>query len=291
MMTGLGTILRCSALPTAADCMRRFAAITWRRPIEDQLGIKLRRRPRTIGAIAGTSVHTGAEIPLTEKMKTGVLPPESVALDAAVWTLGKQLREAEEISYDGNGPTNNATQAEVQVIEMTRAYYRVIAPTVHPIQVEERLEAEIAPGLILSGKPDILAREPHRVRDLKTGIRDRGTHAPQVGGYSLLARSNGLDIQGASIDFVQRVRISKPQPDPVTKQLVVGQAETAASNIIKHIVRDLDTFQHGDPERRIAPGDPWSFVANPNSILCSPKYCPAFGTEFCREGDPAKELP
>jgi hypothetical protein len=157
-----------------------------------------------------------------------------------------------------------------------------------PIIVEERLEAEVEPGLILSGQPDIVAREPHGLRDLKTGARPPSSFAPQLGGYSLLARSHNLDIQNAAIDFVQRVRINKPQPDPVSKTVAVATAETAASNILRHIAGDLDTFRHGDPVRRILPGDPWAFQANPASILCSPKYCPAFGTEFCKEGDPAK---
>jgi len=75
----------------------------------------------------------------------------------------------------------------------------------------------------------------------------------------------------------------------VSKPVPIAPAETAATNIIRHIEGDLRTFREGDPARRILPGDPWSFVANPASILCSPKYCPAFGTQFCREGDPAKE--
>ena len=75
----------------------------------------------------------------------------------------------------------------------------------------------------------------------------------------------------------------------MSKPVAVAQAETAASNILRHIAGDLETFRNGDPVRRILPGDPWAFQANPSSILCSPKYCPAFGTTFCHEGDPAKE--
>ena len=173
---------------------------------------------------------------------------------------------------------------------MTKAYHRVVAPKVIPIIVEERLEAEVSPGLILSGQPDVVAREPHKVRDLKTGARAGASHAPQIGGYSLLARTHGFDIAEAAIDFVQRVNPAKPQPDPNSKVIAISQAETAAANIIRHIEGDLRTFREGDEARHILPGDPWAFQANPSSVLCSPKYCPAFSTEFCREGDPAKEI-
>jgi hypothetical protein len=31
------------------------------------------------------------------------------------------------------------------------------------------------------------------------------------------------------------------------------------------------------------PGDPWAFAANPSSMLCSAKFCPAYGSDFCTE--------
>jgi PD-(D/E)XK nuclease superfamily len=286
-MTGLATVIRCSALTAYPGCNRRGAARLFPREIT-AAGFRLRKTPRAVGAAVGSAVHRAAAVSLDEKARSGSLPPASVATDAALDALGDALA-AGEIAYDGpRGATHNRNDAVRQAIGMTRAYHRLVAPSVDPIIVEERLEAEVAPGLILSGQPDVVAREPHKVRDLKTGIRPGGTHAPQIGGYSLLARTHGLDIAEASVDFVQRVAPEKPQPDPVSKPVAVALAETAASNIIRHIAADLETFRNGDPARRILPGDPWSFQANPNSILCSPKYCPAFGTEFCREGDPEK---
>jgi hypothetical protein len=278
-------VIRCSSLSLYCDCPRRTAARLFRAEIEDA-GFKLRRPPRGIGALIGTAVHKAAAEMLKEKAVTGILPSANVATDVARDSLVAELADGE-IAYDTTTPTRSL--AVVQGAAMTRAYHRAVAPQVRPIIVEERLEAEIAPGLVLSGQPDVVAREPGAVRDLKTGARRPVGHAPQLGGYSLLSRSHGLDIETASIDFVQRVPPSKPQPDPVSKPVAVAQAETAATNIIRHMEGDLATFRAGDPVRRILPGDPWAFQANPSSILCSPKYCSAFGTEFCREGDPAKE--
>ena len=283
-MTGSATVIRCSALTAYPDCNRRGAARLFWREISS-MGFRLRSTPRGIGAAIGSAVHRAAEVILKEKAETGSLPPSTVAADCAAETLAESVREG----VDFDRTTANRVEGEVTAVGMARAYHRVIAPTVDAILIEERLEAEVAPGLILSGTPDLVAREPHRIRDLKTSSRPGGSHAPQIGGYSLLARSHGLDIAEAAVDSIKRVSIGKPQPDPVSKPVAVAQAETAASNILRHIAGDLETFRNGDPARHILPGDPWAFQANPASILCSPRYCPAFGTTFCHEGDPAKE--
>jgi hypothetical protein len=279
------TIIRASALLSYPDCNRRSAARLFRPEIE-AAGYRLRHIPRSIGAAIGTAVHKAAQVLLGEKAASGVLPPASVG-DAALDELHVQLGQGD-IAYDASF-TLNRNEATRQTVGMTQIYRSVVAPKVEPILVEERLEAEVAPGLVLSGHADVVAREPGAVRDLKTGVRRPRSVAPQLGAYSLLSRSHGLDITRALIDFIQRVRPARPQPDPLSSSLEVAQAETAATNILRHIEGDLATFRHGDPVRRILPGDPWAFQANPASVLCSPKYCSAFGTEFCREGDPAKE--
>jgi hypothetical protein len=87
---------------------------------------------------------------------------------------------------------------------------------------------------------------------------------------------------------VARVPVTKPQPDPVQFEVLIDPAETAASNILRSISRDIDTFRNGDPERRTLPGDPWAFLANPSSMLCGAKWCPAHGTGFCHEGREGK---
>jgi hypothetical protein len=279
------TVIRASALSGYPDCNRRGAARLFRKEIE-AAGFTLRSPPRGVGAAIGTAVHNAARMVLDDLARRGALPPASRAIDCAQDTLAGEL--ISEVTYDA--ATMNRGEAFHQAASMTGAYHRVIAPQVHPILVEERLEAEIAPGLVLSGAPDIVAREPGAIRDTKSGSRKHpGTHAPQIGAYSLLARTRGLEIEVAAVDYLQRVHPGKAQPDPVSKPVPIAPAETAAANIIRHIEGDLRTFREGDPERRILPGDPWAFQANPSSILCSPKYCAAFNTDFCREGDPAKE--
>ncbi|MGE3279933.1 MAG: hypothetical protein AB7H90_01005 [Alphaproteobacteria bacterium] len=280
-------IIRTSSLPSWPDCERRSAARLFRNLIEG-FGYKLRRLPRGIGAAVGISVHASAAVSLAEKARCGVLPPESVAEDCA----SDQLKEliAQEVEFDhAGGATRNRNEAIAQATGMARLYHRKIAPTVEPILVEERLEAELQPGIILSGQPDLVAREPNQIRDLKTGV-SLGSFSAQIGGYSMLARTprpehpEGIPIERASIDFLRRVSPAKPQPDPVSQQVPLADAETSAANILRRIAQALTTFREGDTERRIRPGDPWSFMANPQSRLCTRRWCEAYGVEgFCSE--------
>lgn len=272
--------IRASSLTSYMSCARSSAANMFAAEIT-AAGYTLRSTINGIAAAIGTGVHAGASVSLTEKAKTGSLPPLSVAADAAMDSLKYQVSEG--VVYDTKGLAENQTHAEQHVLRMTDAYYRVIAPTVNPLIVETRLEAEVAPGIILSGQADVIAREPGKVRDLKTSAKTGGTHNPQIGAYSLLARSAGIEVTGAQIDTVMRVSLKKEQPDPVTTNFKIETVENAASNVLRHIMGDLHTFRHGDPEHRILPGDAWAFPANPNSYFCSKKHCRAWGTNWCVE--------
>ena len=224
------TFLRVSALSNWTACERMSAARLLRGEIMEA-GYALRYLPTTIGAVAGTSLHTGVSVPLAEKARTGELPPRSVTLDAARDSLASQLESAD-VQFDGPfGPTHSVADVVKQVTSMAGAYHDHVAPTVQPILVETRLEAEIEPGFILSGQPDQICREPHRVRDLKSGARAPRSFAAQLGGYALLSRTHNHQIDTACIDFVKRIR-KPPQPKPVTIEAPLAAAETAATAII-----------------------------------------------------------
>jgi hypothetical protein len=246
------------------------------------MGYKLRSIPRGIAALVGSAVHKGAAVELDEKARSGSLPPATVPVDAAIDLLKEDMRLGE-IAYEGRGPTSTRDDALRQTGKMVASYHYSIAPSIEPIMVETRLEAEISPNVVLSGQPDLVCREPHAIRDLKTGARQPGSVAPQLGAYSLLNRSHGLDIEHAHIDFIKRVAPQQPQPDPVSTSVELIHAETAASAIIARIVFSLRIFRYGDPNHGIPPGSVWAFSANPNSQLCSARWCPAHGTEFCHE--------
>lgn len=275
------TVIRASSLSGYADCPRRSAARMFAPEIA-AAGYTLRETPRGIGAAVGTSVHRGAAMILDAKAKTGELPAVSDVNDAAIETLKAEI--APGILYDDQkrGPTRTAGDAEQHVLRMTAVYRTQVAPGIQPIIVEEKLEAQVTPSLALSGHADVIAREPGRVRDLKTGTK-QGNHKPQIGAYSLLARSNGIDVTEGAVDFIRRGTLSKPQEFATVQQHNIADVENAARQVLRHIEGDLKTFREGDFARGLMPGDPWAFMANPSSILCSGKWCSAHGTDFCRE--------
>jgi PD-(D/E)XK nuclease superfamily len=281
------TIVRASSLSGWPDCPRRGAARMFRREIE-AAGFTLRHLPNGIGAAVGSAVHAAGKFSLDERLEKGTLPPVSAVMDCAVESVKEII--AEGITYDAR-VTLNASDAHQQVARMAATYRNHVAPDIQPILIETRLEAEFSENIILSGQADVIAREPGRIRDLKTGTR-LGSHAAQLGAYSLLARTptlerpEGIDIKQAGIDFVQRVSMKKPQPNPVAQMRDVGAAETAASRILQDIETSLHTFRHGDERRRFLPGDPWAFSANSSSMLCGERYCSAWGTDFCHEHAP-----
>jgi hypothetical protein len=143
---------------------------------------------------------------------------------------------------------------------------------VTPLLVEERLEAEVAPGLVLVGKPDVVCREPTVLRDLKTGIRGPGSFAPQLGAYSLLARSNGIEIEHVVIDFVRRVAVGKPQPAPIRAE---GKQERVEAKKERRAERERElaeataaaSAEIGDELFNVIYADPpWRFEPSRNTL-------------------------
>ncbi|MFN3077686.1 MAG: RecB family exonuclease [Alphaproteobacteria bacterium] len=270
-------MIRASSLAGYSDCPRRAAGRIFPDAVNGA-GYTLRPLPASIAAAVGTAVHKAAERILREKAASGVTPSEAEAAETAVSTLHE--RAALGLLYDRDTPTLG--DAERQVQRMAAVYHRDVAPEVTPVLVEERLESEIAPGVILSGQMDVIAGAPNRVRDLKTGKSPAAARA-QLGAYALLARAHGLEITGVMIDFIRRVPCRLPQPGVLSFTYDPAECENAAIAVARNIASDLRSFRLGDPKAGLLPGDPWAFPANPNSKLCGDKWCGAFGTVFCRE--------
>ncbi len=273
------TTIRASSLSTYGDCARRFAAVTFRQEVTEA-GYDLAPAPlNNIGAAIGTGVHGGVASMLIGKMETGEAVSERQAEECAI-------AEFEEASKDGlqmDTVTPVAHEAPLQILRMLKAYRLVILPQVEPMAVERRIEVSAGDGFVLSGQSDVQTVDGGAIRDLKTGKQLR-THYPQLGAYSLLCRSKHRDrpIDRLVIDFVPRAILNKPQPAPIIVEYDQATAEQAAMSAIEHIKRDAEVFR----ARVNAPdGLPpeHAFLANPGSQLCSPKFCPAHGSRWCRE--------
>jgi hypothetical protein len=113
------------------------------------------------------------------------------------------------------------------------------------------------------------------VRDMKFGKRSAPYEA-QLGMYRLMLRSAGRDSKGLFVDWVKRGSLKTKQQDLVIYEYNPVVAENAAWHLGDHVMRMIEKFKET--------GDPWSFPANNNSMLCSKKWCHAHGTSFCDMG-------
>jgi len=258
-------VIRPSSLSSYIDCGRRAATKLFWREIADA-GFVLRQLSAGIGAATGTATYAAMAFMLKEKMLTGDLGNETEPDQRAMESLKEQI--APGVTFDTTSPDLNTAQR--QVLRQAKSYRLYIAPKLNPVAVEQRYEAETN-GMMLSGQPDVAADGVH---DLKTG-KLRANH-PQYGCYSLLLRTHGIETPRIIEDFVPRISINKPQPEPQQIVYDVAQCETVAMSLIKKLERDYREF--------LETSDPNAFMANPSSMLCSEKYCPAHSTSFCPFG-------
>jgi PD-(D/E)XK nuclease superfamily len=277
----MNTIIRASSLPSYPDCSRRWAARTIPQEII-AAGFDLAGSMRTsIGASVGTATHGGAAFIMAEKMKSGLLGNQTEAEQKALEDFDTAAQGG--VLWDEATP--NMNDAQKQVVRMVKVFRNTVAIQVQPLAVERRLEARVGEGFVLSGQSDLQTIEPGRIRDLKTGRFPRMHHA-QLGAYSLLARTAHPEqpTKEICVDFIQRVALAKPQPDTKTDFYDQAVAEQAAINTIDHMRKDVTEFRRRIQEGEAAPEH--AFLANPASMLCTEKWCPAWNTSFCREFKP-----
>jgi len=276
-------VIRPSSLPGWQDCPGRTAAQLFR-PLILEAGFELRSPPVSIGAHIGTGVHSGAAFTLEEKIRTGgELGNEAEAIDKAHEAF--VTRSAEEGCRPDNESPNESTALK-QISRMVKVYRSTLAPQIDPVAVESRLEADLGDGFIVSGQSDAVAREPNRLRDLKTG-KSLPVPGPQLGCYSMLRRTHGFnDVDELTVDYIRRVAIGKDQPPPEIHIVPIDVAENMAVDIIHDMKASVAEFR-----RRLEQGGAppeMAFRRNPSSNLCSEKWCAAWGTKFCRAHAGAK---
>lgn len=272
------TRIRSSMLPSYPDCARRSAAKTFRRDLERH-GFELRSTQPSVGAAAGTAVHTAVESVLLAKIETGELGKLEPAIEQAMAGFDEETEPGCE--WDDTTPNRNAAQKQIE--RMTRAYYHGPAKEGNPVAVELSLEADAGDGFLLTGHIDRVdaAEAGLEVRDTKTGALVR-PYYHQLGAYGLLVRSspellapgtNRNVVSALAIDFIKRCPKTRPQDPAVRNDYGVSVCERAAWSVVQRVKSDLGAFRET--------GDPEVFSANTMSMMCGPKYCPAFGTDFC----------
>jgi len=258
--------IRASMLPGYNDCPRRAAAKQYPELLRS-IGCASRPMLPSIGAAVGTATHAAAEVLFRARMAD---PGASLDVLAAVAVASEKLREEIATGAEWDATTPNLQAAEYQLARLVQACLPLVVAE-EPAAVELHLRARVAEGWELTGHVDLLTQAGH-LDDLKTGSVKRPYQA-QLGAYSLLARANGLEIRSVGITWVQRGRRTKPQPPMERYRYEVESAERAAWATAQAICRDVEAFE--------TEGDPEAFRANPMSLMCSRRYCPAFGTPFC----------
>lgn len=258
------TMIRASLLPSYADCARRAALTVIPDEIKD-FGFDLRETPRGVGASIGTSMHEVAAYSMSNKIATGELGSAEEAEQRALAKF-EEIKSTEGIEYDSHTLTYD--RAQKQLCTLTEVYRGQLAPLIQPVEVEKRLFCDLGDGFYASGQFDV--REISTIRDLKTGAASRA-HISQYGLYFILCAVNERPAANIIEDWLPRSK----DPKPEHFEYDVHVAARAARSIIRRIKADIAEFR--------ATQEPSAFIANPQSMLCGDKFCPAWGTKFCRE--------
>lgn len=260
--------IRSSMLPSVGDCERRAVVKQYPDLVE---GYEPRKLLHPAGGLIGTATHSmSAQFARNLLNGTNVDPVEAAVEDL-------KAEAAEGVEWDDT--TKNIDTAIKQSVRLFESYLPVLS-TRRPKLVEAEMLGGLNDRWELSGTIDLLTVDG-RVDDLKTGSK-LSAYIAQLGAYAILTnahiRSGAIKdlpaVTAVSTTFVKRVPLSAVQPSPVTQEYEVDAAQRLAMSAIKTVMRDVDAFE--------VSRDPNVFTANPMSMVCNEKYCPVWGTEFCK---------
>lgn len=256
--------IRASSLSELMDCPARWEAKHL-----------LKMHMLTSGAAyLGTAVHAGAAA-----YDQARLDGDPISVDDAAGAVVDVLySKDEEVDWDDSNPSD----AEKIAIPLHKLYCERIAPQQEYAAVEALCQNITFTdlGITLTGTIDRIraTEDGFGVADIKTGKTAVDTdgnvktksHAAQVAVYELLASQElGVDMElpaqiiglnAAKTDKGRRAGIGEI---PNAREILVGDGEKLGLlEIAANIVHS------------------GTFYGNPRSQLCTPKYCPAYGT--CR---------
>lgn len=269
-------LARCSSLPTAADCLRRWVAHN-RRTLVRRAGYVLSEVYPSIGAHVGSATHAGVALGWQGVLTGGQMTAVGDCDEAAIATL-RQRKEEDGVLWDDTTPSEN--DAEIAVRKLIRSYREHAPRDRRPMLIEAELAGKAGDRLYLWGHTDLYlgpgADDPGwHLDDLKTGVRPPAP-IEQLGGYHWLARAKHPAPGRTTMTWMRRVRRSAEQPPPMVRAFDGWMAERAAKRTLREIGQTLEEFKQGN-------GDPIVFRANCSSVLCSRKFCGAYKTSWCPE--------
>ncbi len=215
----------------------------------------------------GTGLHSGISFILKNKKRTGELGNLDDMIEASITSFTSEI--ADGVQYDDL--SNNINTSNKQIEKISRAYFKLVAPEIKPVEVEKYLPAKIGDEFLLTGHPDVI--ESNSIRDFKSG--QIKPFQAQVGGYSLLSKSHKIaKPKKLIIDHIPRPNLKNGSVAvPKKIEYPVAIAEKEAKNVVTRIKGDITSF--------VESGNVNTIPCNPMSNLCSVKYCPVHGSDFC----------
>lgn len=259
-------IIRPSSLPGYNDCAKKTAAKLFPKEIA-LLGYELNRSLPGYGSAIGHSLHSAAKRMHLAKRDGQQIPSVADLMDEAAEEFDKET--AEGVIEDST--TKNRDTAMKQMTQQLSTYRAYVLPKLQPKLVEEKFTEQIRDDITLEGTIDLMTTDG-LLHDAKFGTK-LGAFQAQLGLYYRLVKNNGQDVTGLVVDWVKRVGKTAAPAEPKSIPYEVEPAYKQASETVKRIIADRDRF--------LATGDPYSFPMNPSTMLCSAKYCTAWGTKFC----------
>lgn len=256
--------VRASSWGSLFDCAHRWEG-------EHILGM---RKPSGLRAQLGTAIHAS-----TAAFDAARLANEAMSINDAADVLVKTLQEPEH-DVDYNQDDLTVREAEVIGLTLHTKYCSLIAPQMEYLSVEmplNPLEIDCGGGTIirLTGTMDrartFKAEGGNGINDIKTGARviSNGVvsvqaRSPQLGTYQLMSeQTTGEPTVGAQITGLQTTKSANVGVSRVfdAKKIMLG-----------------DENHKGLIEFAAAMFRAGLFPPNPQSQLCSPKYCARWAT-------------
>lgn len=262
----LGTV-RASAWPSLFDCAQRFY---W----QNIVGLRM---PSSGNAALGTAIHAG-----TAAFDGSRLSGEQIDVVTAVDTARAALQSPEqEVAWDDS---LTPVEADTFAVKLTTRYCQEISPTRQYAAVELECNAlDIATnhGVVrVTGTTDrvrALADGREGISDLKTG--SRATEKAADGSRRAVTKGHHLQLGIYTLMAEQATGRRMEAPAEI-----IGLQTTKEAPVATGEIKDVKTPLLGTDD---APGlieiaarmlRDGIFPPNPKSMLCSKKYCPAYGT-------------
>lgn len=208
-------------------------------------------------AVAGTSLHKGAEVGYTDKINTGNLPPISFLTDVVVETW-KEINEDNDLEY---GKGEDYYSYESDLVKGMKDYYNELMPLTDPVAVEKRYTVKLDHPVFedVSGSLDIVL--DRGVVDLKHTKRKTNAdkYVLQQSTYTWLRQQNG---EVSNFNEIHNVIRGKG-----TERLALAPKVDYARQVINLILDTMEEFYETGDQNLFRGTNPYSY------FLCSKQWC------------------